>query len=374
MKILVISEAYPAKNRPHSGFFVQKLVRAISQKGHDVMVICPRGLKSNLQLKAYREKSITVEYPIVPTAFRNSRSKLLFEAEFEIAARICLSRVRAHGFEPDLVYAHFAFGSGVIASKLSKALGVSFALMLGESSLSLDESRKGHRAYSVKATIEKANLVMCVSRKLAAQARGIVVEDKIKYVPNGVDLEIFGKRDKNLARERYGVPLHGTVFGYVGSISERKGFSVLQSLSNSLGSDFKLMIATGSGSPPIPTLYSGFVENDDLPNFLAACDYFLFPTQAEGMSNALLEAMACGLVVITSDTDFNREFLNERNSVLLNFSDAESFVPAIRAAIRSPEAFSHLGEKAKLDAQRFSLARRANTVNELITILYQGTR
>lgn len=369
MKILVVTEAYPSENRPHSGFFVQKLVRALSNRGHEILVVCPRGVNSNWGLKGRRDGDVIIAYPVVPTALRGASNEWLFNTECAIATKVCQRVARKHRFEPDVVYAHFAFGGGMIASRLSKAMRVKFALMLGESSLQTTLGRGDLKSRIVKSVIADADSVMCVSQHLTDLARSVAPDQNISRVPNGVDLLAFDRKDKNECRALFGIPASETVFGFVGSISERKGSRVLLKISERLRADFKLMLATGSTKSPIPALYSGFVENAELPKFLSACDFFIFPTKAEGMSNALLEAMACGLVIITSDTPFNREFLNEKNSILLDFDDIEHCVSVLREAISKPEQFAHLGAQAELDVKEYSLDRRVDRIDANLRLL-----
>jgi glycosyltransferase involved in cell wall biosynthesis len=50
-------------------------------------------------------------------------------------------------------------------------------------------------------------------------------------------------------------------------------------------------------------------ERDDIPDILRGLDCFVLPSLAEGISNTILEAMACGLPVVATDVGGNRELL-----------------------------------------------------------------
>ena len=62
---------------------------------------------------------------------------------------------------------------------------------------------------------------------------------------------------------------------------------------------------------------------------LSACDVFALPTLIEGSCNALVEAMACGLPIVSSAGEFNDDVLDDGMSIRIDPLD----VPAIRQAI-----------------------------------------
>ena len=71
-------------------------------------------------------------------------------------------------------------------------------------------------------------------------------------------------------------------------------------------------------------------EHDVIAEYLNCADIFVSPTLAEGCSNSIVEAMACGLPIISSDLPFNHDILDEKNSILLDPVEVNEIALAIR--------------------------------------------
>ena len=92
-----------------------------------------------------------------------------------------------------------------------------------------------------------------------------------------------------------------------------------------------IFIGSGEQTPEIDgILFCGKLPHDQIVHYLNAADVFVLPTLAEGCSNAIIEAMACGLPIISSDLPFNDDILDAENSIRVNSLDVESIAEAIR--------------------------------------------
>jgi glycosyltransferase involved in cell wall biosynthesis len=103
-------------------------------------------------------------------------------------------------------------------------------------------------------------------------------------------------------------------------------------------------------------------RRDDMADLMAASDVFVLTSLAEGMSNALLEAMATGLVVCAADIPANREVVSGGKDGLLFEPDAERLAAMLSEAIAratedSGDVFpSPMGREARKTVEdRFSL-------------------
>ena len=87
----------------------------------------------------------------------------------------------------------------------------------------------------------------------------------------------------------------------------------------------------------------------DIERFYRAADIFVLPSDREGLPNALLEAMACGLPCIASRLPGITDVIVEDgvNGVLVPPGDVERLADALRAMAREPEHAHELGQRAR---------------------------
>jgi glycosyltransferase involved in cell wall biosynthesis len=152
------------------------------------------------------------------------------------------------------------------------------------------------------------------------EAQG-VPEEKITVIPNGVDVDKYDiEIDEEVKRDELGLPRDAFVVGSVGRLHEQKGFDTLLEAAADL--DVHVYIA---GEGPERDRLEQLAEDlgiservhlpgnrDDVPELLQVFDVFCFPSHYEGMSNALLEAMAAGCCCVVSDIDENTVLLTDK--------------------------------------------------------------
>ncbi len=100
---------------------------------------------------------------------------------------------------------------------------------------------------------------------------------------------------------------------------------------------------------------------DDVPELLRAMDVFALPSQAEGISNTILEAMACGLPVVATEVGGNAELVVEgETGRLVPASDPEALAAAMREFIENPERMNACGAAGRRRVEeQFSMAAMA---------------
>ena len=156
-----------------------------------------------------------------------------------------------------------------------------------------------------------------------------------RIIPNGVDTSMFRPptvEERAGSRARLRLQDSAVVFAFTGRFVLLKGLDLLlpafRTLLTAHAADAVRLILVGSGElqeesitesltperlgPDMATAVHLYPATDDVRPFLFASDVFVMPSRHEGLSNAVLEAIACGLVCVLSDIPPHRE-LRERS-------------------------------------------------------------
>jgi glycosyltransferase involved in cell wall biosynthesis len=143
---------------------------------------------------------------------------------------------------------------------------------------------------------------------------------------------------------------------YVGRLHRRKNLGALIHAAHRAGYALDLVgdgpemdalkaLAQRLGSP---AAFLGRIPNERLPEQLRRADVFALPSLYENNPKALLEAMACGLLVVGSDVEGIREIVEDGHNGFLAAPDAEGFAQALgRAWGLGPEERRSMGQRAR---------------------------
>jgi L-malate glycosyltransferase len=190
-------------------------------------------------------------------------------------------------------------------------------------------------------------------------------------IPNGVDTTIFYPQKKQI-RPHFSIVT-------VARLIPRKGIDVLIDACtqiNENGFHFELHII-GEG-PEEENLrkkadacnlssrihFYGRMEKHQIAAFLPLCDAFVLPSYAEGMSNAALEAMACGLPLILTDTGGSLEMING-NGFIVPTGDANAIARQIINLISNPGQTREMSKQSRFLAEQLSWKQVARHYYEL---------
>src|SRR3569623_363241 len=265
-----------------------------------------------------------------------------------------LRRLRGKG-RVDILDAHFAYPDGYAATLLGRWLDIPVTITLRGTEV--PQSRDAARRARIVKALNRAVRVFSVADALKQYVGALGVDkDKILVVGNGVDSERFRPIAKQTARESLGLPADVPVIITVGGLVERKGFhrvmEVLPNLRLKFPDTRYLIVggasAEGDWETRLKALaarlklsdavhFLGPLPPEDLHVPLSAADVFVLSTRYEGWANVLLEAMACGLPVVTTDVGGNREVVcNEKLGTIVPFGNAEALAQALADALARP--------------------------------------
>jgi glycosyltransferase involved in cell wall biosynthesis len=92
----------------------------------------------------------------------------------------------------------------------------------------------------------------------------------------------------------------------------------------------------------------------------------VLPTLNEGCCNAIVEALACGLPIVSSDRPFNYDILNKTNSILVDPMNINEIADAIRMLKENSMLRARLSEGALNTAKDLTINRRATKIMDFI--------
>jgi len=119
--------------------------------------------------------------------------------------------------------------------------------------------------------------------------------------------------------------------------------------------------------------FTGFVEDADLVQFYGACDLFVFPSFYEGFGLPILEAMACGRAVASSNTTAMPE-VADAAGILFDPGSTEQMARAIRDVLLDPELRTRLERLGSHRASMFSWERAAERTLDVYTRVAGGEK
>jgi len=178
--------------------------------------------------------------------------------------------------------------------------------------------------------------VSMFSRKLLKIKSGI----NSIVVYNEIDKDKFGNIDKSIIRDKYGISENDPVILYVGRIHPQKNIHMLLQAFKIVKRKFpnaKLILVgkvifenyldqlkrVGDNS----VIFAGFVSDEELPYYYAACDVYATCSLSEGFNIPLVEAQACGKPVVAFDIGSHREVV--KVGCLVEPVDVEEFANKI---------------------------------------------
>jgi teichuronic acid biosynthesis glycosyltransferase TuaC len=377
MKLLIIAYNYPSRISPTRGVFVRKIVEELIKIGVEVKVIAPHVLGSfffkslfkfmffRMNYSKYNESSFVFR-PIV-LSFGKTRigSTYLSQYFFEKTVQRTYYK-RLMNFAPDATYGHFIFPAGMTAVSLSKLLNVKSFIAIGEDNLN-------HLSESIFSSyVDKANGVISVSMKNKKKLLTLssLESEKIIVAPNSVSADLFYPRDLNKMRAKYGFNLNDFILVFVGYFEDRKGVLRVMEALNELEINIKIIvIGEGPQKPDIKNsriLFCDRVENHLLPEYLSCGNVFILPTKSEGSCNAIYEAMACGLPIISSKIPEIEEQVNSKNSLLVDPIDVFQIKNAIKQLYNDPNLVKRMSSESLRISNSFSINDRARVIKNFI--------
>lgn len=372
MKILVIANNYPSNTLPTYGVFVYNIVQQFAKLGHEVTVIANRSIWKKSAGGPEKETNLdkdlaTVYYP--KTISASNKQIFSFNTHLigeKFAVRAIKKVVNKNKLEFDVVYAHFLV-CGFFAAKALFNFGKPIFVAEGElKNINLRKTYYKPNVYS--SLLSKIVGFIAVSPQIKDNLIEVGVSPgKIIIQPNAVDSKHFYKRDKIEMRKKHGLPLDKKLVIFVGRFVEDKGpLRVLKAIEKM---ENVSIIYIGGGSQNLESdkiVFKDKVTIDLVPELLSAADVFALPTLHEGSCNAIIEAMACGLPIVSSDIPEIRFQCESSSSILVDPMNVVAIEKAIYQVISNENKQKEMSKAALEYSKQFEITKRAESILEFL--------
>lgn len=365
MRILIINSEHPPIGGG-AGNASAHVARQFVEQGHEVSLMTSQfgDLPSNeiqdgvhiSRIRALRQ--------------HQDRSNAVEQISFMLSSSCCVIPF-IRKWHPDVILAYFGVPSGAAAWTAKLLFGVPYIISLRGGDV------PGFRPYDfalyhrlispfLRMIWRRASYVVANSQGLKDLADAFDAKSQIEIIPNGVDLKRYVPADREWDHPR---------MLFVGRLVYQKGLDILlTALADLKPIPWKLsLVGDGPQYQPLQSLADSYAISDriEYQNWLdrkalleqyRTANLFVFPSRHEGMPNAVLEAMACGLPVIATRIAGNEELvLPDETGLLVEPENAALLKDALQQLLIDASQRRQMGANARLHVeQHYSWQQIAN--------------
>ena len=274
--------------------------------------------------------------------------------------------VRKYHLRFDVAYGHFITPSALAAVRIAKENNCISCLAYGEnSSYTIDELglkyiQKGLKGLTSVVSVSTENQKYLTDNRIADPRI-------IKVFPNGINQNSFFPRAKKEMRKKYDFPEDAFIIAYVGYFTDIKGSKRLSEAVKRFNDVYSIFIGSGPEAPDCEhILFQGSLKHCEIGEMISAADVFVLPTVAEGCCNAIIEAMGCGLPIISSSKPFNDDILNTECAIRIDTTNVDEIAGAIETIKKDPDLRLKMSKAALEKANQLSIVNRAAGIRNWI--------
>jgi glycosyltransferase involved in cell wall biosynthesis len=218
--------------------------------------------------------------------------------------------------------------------------------------------------------LKKADAFSAISPEIASEWTSSKVPlNKIHQIPNGVDTIRFAPvnaKQKSFLREKLNLPQAAIIAIYTGRLVSYKGLPLLLKVWDEIRCRHEnvILLLAGTGGLDIHNceaqlhdyvksaglkenvLFLGSVQN--IPEYLQAADLFVFPTENDAFPSSLIEAMACGLPIVTTPVGAIKTIVvHQETGLLVQPGNRQQLYEALVAIVSDKTLAFHLGQAGR---------------------------
>ena len=313
LKIVFFTDSFlPAKDGVVTSILSFK--NSLEERGHEVYIFASGNSKTKEEIKSLKNND---------RIFIIRGSKFWKYPQYNIALLPFDIPLKINKIQPDIIHAHTPFAMGGFAlalAKINKIPIVSTFHTLFTDKFVINEYFSKHATNMIqKYSWKYATFFYNKSDRVIAPSNAIkeVLERKginnVVVIPNGVDLSRFNPKVNGSKIRATLAGRNEKIILYVGRLSKEKRLEVLFKAARHLDSEKIKLVIVGTG--PAYTYYkriaermklknvvfTGFVDEGELPKYYAAADLFCIPSTFETQGLVAVEALASGKPVVAAD-------------------------------------------------------------------------
>jgi glycosyltransferase involved in cell wall biosynthesis len=304
-------------------------------------------------------------------------AKALASIQFMIAALFKINKIK-----PDIIHAYSFLSplrTAAIASWLWDIPVVVKVLRGGEKGDAVRLENSPFARWSIRFYRKYVEKYIVISNEITNELYSLEIpRQKQVFIPNGVNTNRFNPASiaqRNKTRVSLNVPLDSFVGVYTGRLVSEKCVNHLIYSWNKLSKTYPnaqlYILGDGELRQELEALsesnihFNGRV--DDVVPYLQMSDIFILPSKTEGLSNAMLEAMACKLSVVVTNVGGAPDVITHKeNGFLISKDSPEAIYDAILGIASNPSQAKLMGEKAHATiSERFDLNQTAQKLSDL---------
>ncbi|MCX6069045.1 MAG: glycosyltransferase [Chloroflexi bacterium] len=383
MKILIAGTVnYPALNG--QAIFTENLAEGLARRGHEVLSIFPS--EKGQAYQAHSANNVRIE-----AIWSANLNWIHPDAYFSLFSENAVQQI-FDDFQPDVVHVqdHFPLSRDVIQVARRnhvKLIGTNHFMPENLAAyVPLISNLKPVYQWIMwqwmLGVYNRLDIATAQSAASAALVRAQGLRIPIFPASCGIDLKRFHPDpgvDRNAMRQRYGIALDKKIFLFVGRVDSEKRIDVLLRAMQRLNRPDVQLVIAGKGAAQqkleelarklnlgVSVRFTSYIPIEDLPALLNSVDIFTMPSEAELLSIASLEAMACGKPILLANAVALPELVAEGlNGYLFTPGDDAEAARYMELLADHPERWQAMGLVSQKTARYHGLE---NTIKQYETI------
>ncbi len=344
MKIVMIADFMPRINGLSN--HVNTLSKKLIKQGHEVFIIT---FPNKNNIKKINEIQI-IRPPGKDIRYLNELTILLK------GKKLLENLIQKENI--DIIHAHSIFPQGTIATQIGEKYNIPTYITCHGIDFYKFYKFPFFKQH-IQRVLNKADNILAVSQELADEINQTGVKNiqkKTSVHLNAVDIHRFKEIPNKTKKET------PTVI-FVGMLNKRKNLTTLLDAKKKSHINYQLLIV---GDGPQKNKLKNKVQKEniknvtflgrrtDIENILPQTDLFVLPSFSEGLSVALIEALACGLPVIGSNIPGMKEAITPDVGLLINPHSSSSIRDAIDKILTNEKLYNKFKSNARKKAMQFA--------------------